>query len=225
MTRFLLALFVRLLPDEEWRRAMLAEFAALEHGRGRFAVGCVRAVLSAVSVWTRLAGCLLVAAVLVLLITAPGSRGNSLLILGVTTVICFVAMLRFTARPEAPAVAAVSGAAGLVWWAGLLVSEPLRANPQWALLPVVAATVVAGRGNGAVGALGAAFVTCLAVFFVAALTYAALPELAPYIAPSNATDPVLENRIEAIDPYVAELLLAALLGLVLRAPRERRLPG
>jgi hypothetical protein len=83
--------------------------------------------------------------------------------------------------------------------------------------------VGAGRDRG--------FATCLAVFVVAAGTYAALPRLAPDIAPANATNPLLENQIESTDPYVGELLLGALLGVALIGAavegrvRPTRLPG
>jgi hypothetical protein len=80
---------------------------------------------------------------------------------------------------------------------------------------IVVCVVAAARTGGELAALGTAFATCLAIFVVAAGTYAALPRLAPDIAPGNAADPQLENQIESTDPYVGELLLGALLGVAL----------
>jgi hypothetical protein len=232
MTAALLAIVVRLLPDREWRRAMLAEFASLEGAgaRRRFAVGCARAVAATAGVRLRLAGLGLVAAVPLLLLTAPGGQHNSTgyWITGIVTVLCIAAVLRLSARAEARLVASVAVGAGLLWWAALLASGGVRSHPQWALAVGFAAVVVAARRGREIAALGAAFATCLAIFVVSVGTYHALPRLAPDIAPANATDPLLENRIESTDPYVGELLLAALLGVALigaaRRPRPE-LPG
>jgi len=59
------------------------------------------------------------------------------------------------------------------------------------------------------------------VFVLAAGSYTALPQLSPAVSPANVADPVRENQIESTDPYVAELLLAALCGLVLIGAYER----
>jgi hypothetical protein len=216
MTAFLIRLFAR----GEWGRAMLAEVAAIDDPRvrRRFARGCVVALLTRPAAWPRVVLFALVAAVPVLLFSGPGGGGDvaELVIVGVITVACLVA-----AAHAEPSAAGLAG--GLLWWAALLLSATVRAHPEWALV-VIGASAVAGRRR----ALSTAFVTCLAVFVVAVGTYAALPRLAPNVVPANATDPVLENQIESTDPYVGELLLAGLLGIVvIGAPRPRRaaLPG
>jgi hypothetical protein len=232
MTAALLAIVVRLLPDREWRRAMLAEFGSLEGAgaRRRFAVGCARAVVATAGVWLRLAGLCLVSAVPLLMFTAPGGQHDTTgyWIIGIVTALCVAAVLRLSARTEARTVAFVAVTAGLLWWAALLAFSGVRSHPQWALAVGLAAVVVAARRGREIAALGTAFATCLAIFVVSVGTYSALPRLAPDIAPANATDPLLENRIESTDPYVGELLLAALLGTVLigaaRRPRPE-LPG
>jgi len=178
----------------------------------------------------RVAGLCLVAAVPVLLMAGPGGQHKAAgyWITGITTALCTGAMLRLTSRAEARVVARVAVAAGLVWWAAVLASATVRTHPQWALALIFGAVVVAARRGGEIAALGTAFATCLAIFAVSVGTYSALPRLAPDIAPANATDPLLENRIESTDPYVAELLLAALLGTALIAAARRpraELPG
>jgi hypothetical protein len=230
MTAVMLGLVVRLLPDREWGRAMLAEFAAVEGRRSRlrFALGCTRAVLTSAASGLRIGGLCVVAAALALVLTGPGGpHGGGRWFVTLVLAVCAGAVVRLTGRPEARAVALVAGTGGLLWCAGLLGSPAVRSHPQWALAIVAIAVVVAALRAGEVAALGTAFATCLAIFVVAAGTYAALPRLAPDIAPANATDPLLENQIESVDPYVAELLLAAVLGVVVigAARRPRRLPG
>jgi hypothetical protein len=232
MTAALLAIVVRLLPDRDWRRAMLAEFASLEGAgaRRRFAVGCARAVAATAGVRLRLAGLCLVAAVPLLLLTGPGGQQSSAgwWVSGIVTALCVAGVLRLSARSEARVAAFVAVTAGLLWWAALLAFGEVRSHPQWALAVALAAVAVAARRGREIAALGAAFATCLTIFVVSVGTYSALPRLAPDIAPANATDPLLENRIESTDPYVPEMLLAALLGTALigaaRTPR-RQLPG
>ena len=136
-----------------------------------------------------------------------GADATGLVIVGVVTVTCLIAV----AHAERLGVAL---AGGLMWWAALLLSATVRAHPEWALAVIAAAAVAARRR-----ALGTAFVACLAIFVVSVGTYAALPRLAPDVVPANVTDPLVENQIESTDPYVGELLLAALLGR--RSARHR----
>jgi hypothetical protein len=212
MTRFALALIVRLLGRGGWGRAMLAEFDAIEdpRERRRFALGCAGVALTRPGLWLRTVAIVLVGA---LLFTRPG--GHSHVVAVLVLAVCLVALTRV----QAPAITA---AGALLWWAALLGSETVRAHPQWALIVIAACTVVAAPRGGAVAALGTALATCLAIFVVAVGTYAALPRLAPDIAPANAVDPQLENQIESTDPYVGELLLAALLGVGLIATVRTR---
>jgi hypothetical protein len=232
MTAAVLAVIVRLLPDREWGRAMLGELAAVEGGgaRVRFALGCARAVLTSAASGLRIGGLCAVGAVLALVLTGPGGpHGGGRWFVTLVLAICAVAVLRLTGRPEARGVAVVAGVGGLAWWAAMLASGTVRSHPQWALALIAACVVAAALRGGEFAAIGAAFATCLAIFLVAAGTYSALPRLAPDIAPANATDPLLENQIESTDPYVAELLLAALFGLTLTAAagtlKPKSLPG
>lgn len=200
------ALLIRLFARGEWGRAMVAEVTAIDDSRARrrFALGCLRAVLTRPAAWLRLAMFALVASVPALLFSGPGHGADptGLVIVGVVTITCLVAV----AHAE-PSVSALAG--GLIWWAALLLSATVRAHPEWALA-VIAVAAVAGRRR----AVSTAFVTCLAIFVVSVGTYAALPRLAPNVVPANVTDPVVENQIESTDPYVGELLLAALFGIV-----------
>jgi hypothetical protein len=213
-----LSLIVRLLPGE-WGRAMLAELAALDEpkARRRFALGCIAAVLARPAAWLRGAALLLVICAPVLVLAGRAAHGNVVAVLAIA--ICFYAV----AGVQAPGVAAATGAGALLWWLGLLASATVRSHPQWALLVVAASVAFAAWRGGALAAFGTASATCLAIFAVSVGTYTALPRLAPDIAPANATYPLLENRIESTDPYVGELLLAALFGIVIvGAARERR---
>ncbi|RKQ84877.1 hypothetical protein C8N24_6507 [Solirubrobacter pauli] len=218
MTVRVLALLVRLLARDGWGRAMLAEVAALEEPRAqrRFALGCVGALLTRSASWLRISGVLLVAAVPTLLFAGPGGSGDvaGLAIAGTAIAVCLVAVVHVE---QMPVVARAACAGGCLWWAGLLASEAVRSHPQWALALLAACVAAAAWRGGLLAALGAAFVTCLAIFVVAVGTYAVLPQLAPAVAPANAVHPVIENQIESTDPYVGELLLAALFGIVLIA--------
>jgi len=217
----MLSLVVRLMP-REWGRAMQAELAALDdpQARRRFALGCMRAVLSHSTLWLRVGAIALVAAVPALLFTGPGGTGevSGLCIVGLALAIGFGAVAHVRALPI---VARTTAAGALVWWLALLASSGARAHPHWALAVIVVCAVAAARAGGEHAALGTAFATCLAVFVVAAGTYAALPRLAPDVVPSNAENPRLENQIESTDPYIGELLLSALVGVALIAAARR----
>ena len=178
-------------------------------------------MLARPAAWLRGAALALVAYAPVLVLTGRAGHGNVVAVLAIA--ICFYAV----AGVRTPGVATATGAGALVWWLALLASGTVRSHPQWALIVIAAAVVFAAWRGGTLAALGTASATCLAIFAVSVGTYAALPRLAPDIAPANATDPLLENRIESTDPYVGELLLSALLATALigAARGERRLPG
>ena len=216
MTVGVLALFVRLLSRDDWGRAMLAEVAALDdpRARRRFALGCLRALLVRPASWLRVGGVILVGAVPALLFTGPGGNGDvaGLAIAGTAIAVCFVAVVYVE---ELPVVARAACAGGLAWWTGILVSGTVRSHPAWALALLAACVAAAAWRGGLLAALGAAFATCLTIFVVAVGTYAALPQLAPSVVPANAVHPLIENQIESTDPYVGELLLAALCGVLL----------
>ncbi|WP_028062338.1 hypothetical protein [Solirubrobacter soli] len=200
------ALVIRMLARGDWGQAMLAELAAIDdpRARRRFALGCIRALFTRSAAWLRVATLALVLAVPTLMFSGPGHGADpeGLVIVGAVTLTCLLA-----AAYADPSVSAL--AAGLIWWGALLLSATVREHPQWALIVIGLAAVAARRR-----ALSTAFVTCLAVFVVSVGTYAALPRLAPNVVPANVTDPVAENQIESTDPYVGELLLAGLFGIV-----------
>jgi hypothetical protein len=219
----LLKLLVRLLPRREWARAMLAEVAALDdpRARRRFALGCVRAVLMHPATWLRIGAIAVVCAVPALLFSGPGRSPDrqGLVIAGLAIAICVVAVIHVQ---DLPVVARLAAAGAMVWWIGILTSEAVRSHPEWALGVLSSCLLVALWRGGIITALGTAVATCLLVFVVAVGTYTALPQLAPAVSPANVADPVRENQIESTDPYVSELLLAALCGLVLTAAVRRR---
>ena len=223
MSIILLKLVVWLLPRREWARAMLAEVAALDdhRARRRFALGCVRAVLLHPASGLRIGAIAVVCAVPALLFSGPGGSGDraGLEIAGLAIAICLVAVIHVQ---DLPVVARMAATGGMVWWIGILTSETVRAHPQWALGVLLACLLAAVWRGGIITALGTAFATSLLVFVLAVGSYTVLPQLSPPVSPANVADPVLENQIESTDPYVAELLLAALFGLVLTAAVRTR---
>lgn len=113
------------------------------------------------------------------------------------------------------------------WWVPMLLLAGVRADPRWALLSVTT-TVLLGLAAGialrrprrevALAAAAAGVATCLLIFLAAQGTYALLPRLVPdlgFVAGMTPGARVETNRAEAIDPYVAELVLGALLGALL----------
>jgi hypothetical protein len=225
MSVILLKLVVWLLPRREWARAMLAEVAALDdrRTRRRFALGCVRAVLMHPASGLRIGAIAVVCAVPALLFSGPGGSGDraGMAIAGLAIAICLVAVFHVQ---DLPSVACLAAAGGIVWWFGILTSETVRTHPQWALGVLLACPLAAVWRGGILAALGTAFATSLLVFVLAVGSYTALPQLAPTVSPANAADPVRENQIESTDPYVAELVLAALCGLVIIPAVRTRAP-
>ncbi|HWK30406.1 MAG TPA: hypothetical protein VNS09_27820 [Solirubrobacter sp.] len=208
-----LALVVRLLPDRDWGRAMLAELAAIDdrRARRRFALGCVRAVVTRPAAWLRLGAIALVGAVPALLFASPGGSSDAFGI-GIVTAVVAASLIALAHIGDSTRVARLAGGAGLLWAAALLASGTVRTHPQLAFVLIAAAAA-----GGARRALDTAFVACLLVFVLSVGIYTALPRLAPDVVPANAADPVRENQIESTDPYVGELLLAGLLAVVLTA--------
>jgi hypothetical protein len=178
----------------------------------------------------RAAGYAVVGGSLLLLLTGPGGNGDpgGWWIAGLAFVLCLTAVVVVTARGVSPGtlrvVAAVTVAGVAAWWVPMLLSDSVRAHPEWALVVVVACPLLAARRarDAEIAALAAAFASCLLIFVVAVGTYAAFPALAPDIATGQAINPALENQIESTDPYVGELLLGALLGVVLIAAVRAR---
>jgi hypothetical protein len=141
----------------------------------------------------------------------------------------FTTARRTAARTRTLQLAAALTIAGLTaWWVPMLLLSGVRANASWALLSVVV-TIVLGLAVGTVlrwpgeqvglAALAAGVATCLLIFLVAQCTYLVVPQLVPEGAFVQLTEAahVEQDRTEAIDEYVAELLLGALLGALLMA--------
>jgi hypothetical protein len=157
----------------------------------------------------------------------------------------YLATLLFaTARPTAAraptlrVTAALTIAGVAAWWVPMRLEPSVRAHPSWALLSV-AGTVLLGLAIGTarrwpsqqagLGALATGVATCLLIFFAAQCTYLLSPRLAPdlgHVPGMTAAGQIEQNRAEAADPYVAELLVGALLGALLiagsTASRNRR---
>jgi hypothetical protein len=126
--------------------------------------------------------------------------------------------------------AAVLTLAGLaLWWIPMLLLDTVRASPGLAFL-VAFALIPAGAAlgsrtgspmRGLRSGLCAAAATFLLIFLAAVLTYRLAPGLVPDISgPGDAggLTPAARaetNRIESIDPYVADFLFGALLSGVL----------
>ncbi len=137
---------------------------------------------------------------------------------------------RTAARPRTLQLMGLVTVAGLAgWWGPMLLAGSVRAHSVWALVSV-AASVVLGlviatalrwpSQQAVLGALAAGVATCLLIFLAAQSTFLLDPALAPdlgRVPGMTAVGEVDQNRAEAIDPYVAELLLGAVLGAVLIA--------
>jgi hypothetical protein len=153
-----------------------------------------------------------------------------------TTSYCLVALTVTSVSAVATESSAVAGGlAGMLgvatWWCVFVISPTLRLHPHAGLVVVagtaiVAMFVAAGRRSalsmrGAlVTALCAVNASCWTIFITAKTTYQVRPSLVPRIShiPYGGLTPadlIETDRIEAIDPYVAYLLLGALMSLVL----------
>jgi membrane-anchored protein YejM (alkaline phosphatase superfamily) len=118
----------------------------------------------------------------------------------------------------------------------MLLLSSVRANASWTLLSV-AVTILLGLAIGTIlrwpapqvglAALAAGIATCLLIFLFAQSTYLVFPQLAPDLSfvQLTKTAHVEQNRVEAIDPYIAQLLLGALLSalLILASATSRHL--
>lgn len=144
--------------------------------------------------------------------------------------VLLVTAQRTAARPRTLHLMAVITVAGLAaWWVPMLLDASVRAHPSWALLSVVG-TITLGlviatalrwpSGQAALAALAAGVAVCLLIFLAAQSTYGVDPRLVPdlgHVPGMTAAGEVEQNRAEAVDPYVAELLLGAVLGAALVA--------
>jgi hypothetical protein len=144
--------------------------------------------------------------------------------------VLLVTAQRTSARPRTLHLIAVITVAGLAaWWVPMLLDASVRAHPSWALLSVVG-TITLGlviatalrwpSEQAALAALAAGVAVCLLIFLAAQSTYVVDPRLVPdlgHVPGMTAAGEVEQNRAEAVDPYVAELLLGAVLGAALVA--------
>ncbi len=200
----------------------------------------------------RAAGCGVVG-VLALMVLWPSKGGGHsdpsgwwiacLAVLAYLAAALYATAQRTAAGPRALRLGAgLTAAAIALWWVPMLLSAGVRAHPG-ATLALATAIVVAGCAIGArrrlpahaaiVAGLGAGAATCLLVTMLALGTYAARPQLVPHFCgTSNACGltPAARaetERIEAADPYVADLLIGALLAglLIVAARTELALAG
>jgi hypothetical protein len=156
--------------------------------------------------------------------------------------VLWVTSRRTETRPRTLHLTAVFTVAGVAaWWVPMLLEPGVRAHPSWALLSV-AATVTLGlvittalrwsSRQVALTALSAGVAVCLLIFLAAQSTYAVAPSLVPdlgHVPGMTTRGEAEQNRAEAVDPYIAELLLGAVLGAALilttTAPRRMRRAG
>ncbi|PPK71318.1 hypothetical protein V5P93_003184 [Actinokineospora auranticolor] len=154
-------------------------------------------------------------------------------------VVYLAALLRITTRRadgivSFPLVGALTAAGLAVWWVPMLLLAAVRAAPALTF-PVAFAVVLAGavlgprvgsRIRGLISGLVAAGALLLLVFLAAVVTYRVAPGLAPDLfgadwgAFPKATRLEM-NSVEAVDPYVADFLLGALVGAGLIIITER----
>ncbi len=149
-----------------------------------------------------------------------------------------VAVLVVTARRTAASALTLRRATGIAagalttWWIAMLLVPSVRAHPAWALLTVLTAILSGLLMPGLLGwtdrqalvaGITAGVATCMLIFVAVIGTYAAFPRLVPDVAgPTDAggLTPAARaqtNQAESQDPYVAELLLGALLSATLIA--------
>jgi hypothetical protein len=191
----------------------------------------------------RMAGYLLVGALL-LWFLHPRSGGpthdpTGFWMMGATVVVYHAGNLYLTARarPRALQLMGVLAVAVLVlWWTSMLLSLTVREHPDWTAGAMLGAALLAPAcrrwlgfpAQVALAGLGAAVASGLLIFLAAGATYALAPSLVPDVTGTSvaggltAADRAKTNQQEAMDPYVAELLLGALAGLMLIASTGAR---
>ena len=182
----------------------------------------------------RTAGCGVVMTCLLIFDKPPYPKDTGWWLAGAILVLYLVAVLSATARISQPdlRVAAYFTLAGTIgWWIPMLGLSAVRAAPHASLVLVglavlVCSISVGGTSKSAVrgllAGLGAGAATCLLIFFTAVGTYAALPNLVPDISGPTCcaggltpADRAETNRIESTDPYIAELVLGAVMSVFL----------
>jgi hypothetical protein len=167
-----------------------------------------------------------------------GSHDSYGWVLGAALLLDLVTLLAVTARgstfsPRTLGIAGrYAGVAVLGWWIAILLFGAVRATPHAAILVVAVTSALSARasfrrlGNlsqSLLAGLGTAVASCLLIFVAAVGTYALLPRLVPDSVggiPYGGLTPAavaLDNRVESTDPYVPELLLGPLGGMLVIA--------
>jgi hypothetical protein len=186
----------------------------------------------------RAGGCAVVGCCIVMVLSTghndPGGWWTAALSVTLYLVTVLFATARRTAAtaPTLKLTAALATSGLAAWWVPMALLAGVRAHSGWALVSTTA-TIALGWAIGTrlgwprhqvgLAGLGAGVATCLLIFLAAIATYAVAPGLAPDVAgPTDAggLTPAARaetNRVESTDPYVAELMLGALLGALLIA--------
>lgn len=192
-------------------------------GRRPGAISPVDAHLAARS--TRLGGYAVVMATVAALLTMGTNDPKGWWLAAVAVGLYLASFLRLTAYPGAlslPLAAGLTVAGLATWWTLMLVFQGVRDVPFVAFLialVVVAAGAARRSSAGLFSGLVAAAAMLLLTFLAATLTYRLAPDLAPDISPPG-LDPVARaenNRVESVDPYVADFLFGAMLLTVVAA--------
>jgi hypothetical protein len=168
-------------------------------------------------------------------IVSPQHDHGSVWTLYLALTLYLATILFATARPTAAPtrslrlITALTIAGLAAWWVPMLLDASVRAHPGWALLSVTVSVLLGivvtaalrwPSQQAALAALATGVASCLLIFLAAQFTYLIAPQLAPdlgYVPGMTAASRVDQNRAEAVDPYVAELLLGAGLGAMLIA--------
>ncbi|MFL6144271.1 MAG: hypothetical protein ACJ72N_20705 [Labedaea sp.] len=182
----------------------------------------------------RLVGYVTVMATVVLLLTLGTNDPAGWWLAALAVGVYLVGFLRSTAEPmtnalSLPTAAALSLAGLTLWWIPMLLLDAVRSSPALTFLVALAlipAGMALGSRTGAArrglsSGLAAATATLLLMFLAAVLTYRLAPGLVPDISGPGGIGGLTPaakaetNRIESVDPYVADFLFGALLSGVL----------
>jgi hypothetical protein len=219
--------------------ALMAIIATLAWcGRRRGALGPVGTDLA--PRLARLAGYATVMTTVAVLLTTGTNDPTGWWLAALAVTLYVTGLLRATTQPATttlslPIAASLTLAGLTAWWIPMLALGGVRASPgltflvAFALIPAGAAvgSRTGSRTRGQLSGLAAAAATLLLIFLAAVLTYRLAPGLVPDITgPGGAggLTPAAKaetNRIESIDPYVADFLLGALLSGILTAVPTR----
>lgn len=178
----------------------------------------------------RLAGYVTIMTTVAVLLTMGTNDPSGWWLAAVAVAVYLTGFLRATTEFAAavlslPLTAALTMAGLALWWIPMLLLSGVRAAPAltfvaaFALVPAGAALgpLIGSRTRGLLSGLAAAFASLLLMFLAAVLTYRLAPHLVPDISGPGGLGGLTPearaetNRIESIDPYVADFLLGAIL--------------